>query len=68
VFVHTAEAAQLGICKALFGTTTIFSVGPPLSVIDPLIIGLPLSILTLVIGIAVMSVNKKEVGKVAETD
>lgn len=66
VFVHTAEAAQLGICKALFGQVTLL--GAPFNVIDPMIIGLPLAIITLVIGIAVTSANEKEVEKVAGTD
>jgi len=50
VFVHTAEAAQLGICKALFGQVTLL--GAPFNVIDPLIVGLPLATVTLVVGIA----------------
>jgi SSS family solute:Na+ symporter len=50
VFVHTAEAAQLGICKALFGQVTLL--GAPFNVIDPLIVGLPLAAVTLVVGVA----------------
>ena len=51
VFVHTAEASKLGICNALFGQTTLL--GSPFNVIDPLIIGLPLSLVTLVAGVLV---------------
>jgi len=51
VFVHTAEAKQLGICQALFGQVTLL--GAPFNVIDPLIIGLPLATVALVIGILV---------------
>jgi SSS family solute:Na+ symporter len=49
VFVHTAEATQLGICKALFGQVTLL--GAPFNVIDPLIIGLPLAAVTLMVGV-----------------
>ncbi len=48
VFVHTAEASQLGICGALFKRVTLL--GAPFNVIDPLIIGLPLATVALVIG------------------
>ncbi|MDW5562174.1 MAG: sodium:solute symporter family protein [Methanomassiliicoccus sp.] len=51
VFVHTAEASQLGICKALFDQVTLL--GAPFNVIDPLIVGLPLAAVTLVIGVLV---------------
>ncbi|MBI0583355.1 MAG: sodium:solute symporter family protein [Methanomassiliicoccus sp.] len=51
VFVHTAEASQLGICKWLFGRVTLL--GAPFNVIDPLVIGIPLSLGALVIGIVV---------------
>lgn len=49
VFVHAAEAKQLGICQALFNQATLL--GAPFNVIDPIVIGLPLSIGTLVVGI-----------------
>ena len=51
VFVHKAEAEALGISQALFGRTTLLDA--PFTVIDPLIIGLPLAIAALVIGLAV---------------
>jgi solute:Na+ symporter, SSS family len=47
-FVHTAEAMQLGICKALFGQVTLL--GSPWNVVDAMVIALPLSILGLVVG------------------
>jgi solute:Na+ symporter, SSS family len=49
VFVHTAEATQLGISKALFGQVTLL--GAPFNVIDPLVVGLPLAAATLAISI-----------------
>jgi SSS family solute:Na+ symporter len=55
VFIHTAEAKQLGICQAIFKQTTLL--GAPFNVIDPLIVGLPLAILTLAIGIAMVKVR-----------
>lgn len=49
VFVHKAEANPLGISQALFGHVTVL--GRPFDVIDPLILGLPVSIIVLLIGI-----------------
>ncbi len=45
-FVHTAEAKILGISQALTGLQTIL--GLPWSVIDPLVIALPLSFIAMV--------------------
>lgn len=45
-FVHTAEAKTLGISQMLTGAQTIL--GLPFSVIDPLIIALPLSLIVMV--------------------
>ncbi len=59
VFVHTAEASQLGICKALFGQVTLL--GAPFNVIDPLIIGLPLAIASLVVGIAMGAQSNEDI-------
>jgi len=53
VFVHRAEAEPLGISRALFGQTTVL--GEPFTVIDPLIIGLPVSAVVLVAAVAVAS-------------
>ncbi len=49
VFVHTSEAKPLGISNALFGQVTVL--GAPFNVIDPLIIGLPMSIIALMVGL-----------------
>ena len=47
VFVHAKEAAALGIAKALFGKATLF--GAPWTVIDPIVIALPLSAITMIV-------------------
>lgn len=47
VFVHTAEAKVLGISEFLTGSVTIL--GAPWTVIDPLIIALPASIIVMVL-------------------
>lgn len=41
VFVHAAEAKPIGISQALFGVPTVL--GAPWTVIDPLVLALPLS-------------------------
>lgn len=46
-FVHAAEAKQLGLCQLLTGVPTVL--GLPWSVVDPLIIALPLSFLVMII-------------------
>jgi len=48
VFVHSAEASQLGICKWLTGSVTVL--GAPWTVVDPLIISLPLAAAALAVG------------------
>jgi SSS family solute:Na+ symporter len=45
VFVHEAESAPIGICNALFGVKALL--GFPYTVIDPLVVALPLSILAI---------------------
>jgi len=42
VFLHRAEAAPIGICKALFGTDVLINVYPWFA-IDPIVFALPLS-------------------------
>jgi len=49
-FVHKAESAPLGICKAIFGVDSLL--GMPWQVVDPLIIAMPCSIAALAIGYA----------------
>ncbi len=48
-FVHIAESQPLGICKALFGSDSLLN-GTSWTVVDPLVIAIPLSILALSIG------------------
>ena len=48
-FVHTKESQPLGICKALFGKDSLL-VGTSWTVVDSLVIAIPLSILALFIG------------------
>ncbi len=45
VFVHAAEAKPIGLSQALFGTPTVL--GTPWTVIDPLVLALPLSSLVI---------------------
>lgn len=47
VFVHTAEAKVLGISQLLTGSVTIL--GAPWTVIDPLVIALPVSLIVMVL-------------------
>ncbi|NLV25864.1 MAG: sodium:solute symporter family protein [Methanomicrobiales archaeon] len=47
VFVHTAEAKVLGISQTLTGAVTIL--GAPWTVIDPLIIALPVSLVVMIL-------------------
>jgi SSS family solute:Na+ symporter len=47
LFLHKAEAAPIGICKALFGRDVLIDIYPWYA-IDPLVFALPLSILAIV--------------------
>lgn len=47
-FIHAKEATELGICKWLFGVDTLLPY--PWTVIDPLVVVLPLSTLVFVVG------------------
>lgn len=49
VFIKDAEAQALGICHALFGVRSLLADSPNWPVVDPLLIALPLSAVTLVI-------------------
>ncbi len=49
-FVHAKESIPLGLCKSLFGVPTLF---PAMSQVDPIIISLPISTLTYLIGVVV---------------
>lgn len=46
-FIHTAEAKPLGVCQAIFGKASLL--GQPWSVIDPLVIALPVSFVIMII-------------------
>jgi SSS family solute:Na+ symporter len=48
-FVHIAESQPLGICKALFGSDSLLN-GTSWTVVDSLVIAIPLSILALLVG------------------
>ncbi|MDR2920508.1 MAG: sodium:solute symporter family protein [Tannerella sp.] len=48
IFLHKAEAAPIGICKALFTKDVLIDVYP-WYVIDPIVFALPLSILTIIV-------------------
>jgi solute:Na+ symporter, SSS family len=56
VFVHVKESSVLGICQFLFGKVSLL--GSPYTVIDPLVIAMPISIVALIVGLAVDS-NRK---------
>jgi SSS family solute:Na+ symporter len=47
VFVHEAESGPIGICNMLFGTKALL--GFPYTVIDPLVVAMPLSIVALAV-------------------
>ncbi|HUL38938.1 MAG TPA: hypothetical protein VLU38_01485, partial [Methanomassiliicoccales archaeon] len=50
-FVHKAESAPLGICRAIFGVDSLL--GMPWQVVDPLIVAIPCSVAALAIGYAI---------------
>ena len=51
IFINAKTAMGLGLCKALFGKPTLLSnaLSPTWTVVDPILVALPLSALTLVI-------------------
>jgi len=61
VFVHAAEAKPIGISQALFGVPTLL--GAPWSLIDPIVIALPLSTLVIV---AVQALSVRAAAPVTE--
>nr|WP_321350767.1 sodium:solute symporter family protein [uncultured Methanoregula sp.] len=46
-FVHAAEAKPLGLCQAIFGKATLL--GAPWTAVDPLVIGLPVSMIVMIV-------------------
>ena len=63
VFVHAAEAKPIGLCQALFGAPTLF--GAPWTVIDPLVLALPLSSLVIV-GVQALRLSSRVLAPGAE--
>lgn len=47
LFLHTAEAQSIGLCRAMFGVDTLFDGMEPLMRIDPILFSFPLSCLTI---------------------
>ena len=47
VFLHKAEAAPIGVCRALFGREVLIDIYPWFA-IDPILFALPLSIITII--------------------
>lgn len=47
IFLHKAEAAPIGLCKALFGTDVLIDVYP-FYAIDPILFALPLSVIAII--------------------
>ncbi len=60
-FVHAAEAKPLGICQMLTGQVTLL--GAPWTVIDPLVIALPVS--AVIMGVMQLQHNNRETGPTA---
>jgi SSS family solute:Na+ symporter len=50
-FVHVKESSALGISKALFGSDAVL--GSPWTVVDPLVIALPASVVALIVGVLI---------------
>lgn len=48
IFLHKAEAAPIGICKALFGKDVLIDIYPWFA-IDPIVFALPFSVITIII-------------------
>jgi len=57
VFLHRAEAAPIGLCKALFGRDVLIDVFPWYA-IDPLVFALPLSCIAIVV-VSLMTQTKE---------
>jgi len=56
VFVHIKESSVLGICKFIFGKDALL--GSPYTVIDPLVIAIPISVGTLILAWALDPARK----------
>lgn len=49
LFIHSKESSLIGLCNALFGVPTLSPAGSVLEFVDPLIVALPVSIITSII-------------------
>ena len=58
LFLHKAEAAPVGLCKALFGKEVIIDTFPWFA-IDPILFALPLSVLAIII-VSLLTRNKEQ--------
>ncbi len=63
VFVHEAESGPIGICNMLFGTKALL--GFPYTVIDPLVVAMPLSIVALAV-VWLLTRHTQDAGETAE--
>jgi len=60
LFLHKAEAAPIGLCKAIFGRDVLIDIYP-VYMIDPIVFALPLSILAVII-VSLVTRKKEAVG------
>ncbi len=58
LFLHKAEAAPVGLCKALFGKEVLIDTFPWFA-IDPILFALPLSVLAIII-VSLLTRNKEQ--------
>lgn len=58
LFLHKAEAAPVGLCKALFGKDVLIDTFPWFA-IDPILFALPLSVLAIII-VSLLTQNKEK--------
>jgi len=58
LFLHKAEAAPVGLCKALFGKEVLIDTFPWFA-IDPILFALPLSVLAIII-VSLLTQNKEQ--------
>lgn len=56
-FIHTSTSVNIGLCRALFGKDSLASL--PWTNIDPLVIGLPISVLVLLTFLVVDRIRQK---------
>lgn len=65
LFAHAKESSVLGLCNAIFGRDALF--GFPWTVVDPMFIALPVSIiLTIVVSMKTAKLSEEHLGKCFE--